>query len=537
VRDHDSGTKAWEWGGRVRRASAAALGLAMAGALLAPSAAFAAQDVRRERTSARRTTVLVRETTDAGNGPEDAVEAAGGHVGRHIKIIDGFVATVPRDAIAGLRARADVVDVTENRRVKLSSYDGFNPVTDPGSTDDVVQETGASAYWAAGYTGAGVDVAVIDSGIAPVEGLAGYRKVVNGPDYSFEAYDYRNRHVDTFGHGTHMSGIIAGRDSDTPSWLKAPDGSHFVGMAPGARIVNMKVADRYGSTDVVQVLLAMDWVVENHDRPGFNIRVMNLSFGTDGVQDYRLDPLTYAAEVAWRSGIAVVVAAGNKGDGTPQLNDPAYDPYVIAVGASDPKGTTTYADDKVASFSSVGNATRHADLVAPGKSIVSLRAPGSTVANENPGALVGTRLLRGSGTSQAAAVVSGAAALIVQQRPAITPDQLKALLVDSAQPLTGASVTAQGAGALDLRDAITRATPKRVQTWTLSTGTGSLELSRGSYPLDDPYLVALANAVAAGDESALSRLLANRWSSNRWSSNRWSSNRWSANRWSSDDWN
>jgi serine protease AprX len=132
--------------------------------------------------------------------------------------------------------------------------------------------------------------------------------------------------------------------------------------------------------------------------------------------------------------------------------------------------------------------------------------------------------------------MSGAAALVVQQRPRISPDQVKALLMDSAQPLANANATAQGAGTLDLRDTITRATPSRVQTWAKSTGKGSLELSRGSQPLNDPELAAIADAVAAGDYQAVSQLLANRWSANRWSSNRWSSNRWSSNRWSSDDW-
>src|SRR4051812_163144 len=262
---------AWEWGGRIRRHVAAALGVTMIGALAAPGAAFAAGNdaahhhLRRHH--GRPETVVVRERDGAGDGPEHAVAEVGGHVGRHIHIIDGFVATVPSDAVDELRARADVLSVTENRRVRLSSYDGFDPKMDQGSTYNVVQSTGASAYWNAGYTGAGVDVAVIDSGVARVDGLVGSNKVVNGPDYSFEAFDWRTRSVDTFGHGTHMAGIIAGRDSSTTT-VSPTDDTHFLGMAPDARIVNLKVADRYGATDVVQVLLAMDWVVANKNRPG-----------------------------------------------------------------------------------------------------------------------------------------------------------------------------------------------------------------------------------------------------------------------------
>ena len=107
-------------------------------------------------------------------------------------------------------------------------------------------------------------------------------------------------------------------------------------MAPDARIVSIKVADAKGQTDVSQAIAAIDWVVQNRNKNGLNIRVLNMSFGTDGVQDYLLDPLAYAAEQAWHKGIVVVVAVGNEGFGTGKVNNPAYDPYLIAVGSNDP---------------------------------------------------------------------------------------------------------------------------------------------------------------------------------------------------------
>ena len=297
--------------------------------------------------------------------------------------------------------------------------------------------TGAGEYWNDGFRGQGVDVALIDSGVAAVDGLNAPGKVLHGPDLSFESQQDEFRHHDTFGHGTHMAGIIAGRDTATPQPVQKGVQDHFVGVAPQARVTSLKVADSHGNTDVSQVLAAIDWVVQHRRDPGMNIRVLNLSFGTDGVQDYRFDPLTYAAEVAWRSGIVVVVAAGNRGDGSEKLDNPAYDPFVLAVGGADGRATYDVADDVIGDFSSHGDASRVPDLVAPGTSIVSLSAPGSRADVENPAARVGTRQLRGSGTSQAAAVVSGAAALVVSQRPGITPDQVKELLTPTARAARG----------------------------------------------------------------------------------------------------
>ena len=172
-----------------------------------------------------------------------------------------------------------------------------------------------------------------------------------------------------------------------------------------------------------------------------------MSFGTDGVQDYVLDPLAYAAEQAWHKGIVVVVAVGNEGFGTAKVNNPAYNPYVIAVGSNDANGTATTADDVVSAFSNDGDGTRNPDLVAPGEKVVGLRSAGSYLDATYPAARIGDRLFRGSGTSQSAAVVSGAAALLIQQRPDITPDQVKALLTGSAQSIPAATAAQQGAGA------------------------------------------------------------------------------------------
>ena len=200
--------------------------------------------------------------------------------------------------------------------------------------DDVRATIGAPTLWQRGYTGRGIGVALVDTGVVPVKGLTS-GGVENGADLSFESQASDLRYFDTFGHGTHMAGIIAGDDPATLLGL-----GRFRGVAPDAKLTSLKVAASDGAVDVSQVVAAVDWVVEHrNDDPANPIRVLNLSFGTDGVQDYRLDPLTHAVENAWRAGIVVVVSGGNEGTDAPSLNNPAYDPHVIAVGAADTRGT------------------------------------------------------------------------------------------------------------------------------------------------------------------------------------------------------
>ena len=485
--------------------------------------------------------VIVRELPGSGDLPEQAVVTLGGEVGRHIGIIDGFVAALPASAVASLARLTDVHSVTPDAKVRLQGLmDGYDASQDPNSMMRTNRNINADDYWRAGITGAGVDVALIDSGVVPVNGLTYPGKVVNGPDLSFESQAPSFRYLDTFGHGTHMAGIIAGLDDGSPPPAVADKSTTFMGVAPGARIINIKVADAYGSVDVSQVLAAIDWVVQNRNAEGLNIRVLNLSFGTDGVQSYLLDPLTYAVEVAWRKGIVVVVAAGNRGYGSAKMNNPAYDPRVIAVGASDPKGTFWRGDDRVPSFSSCGDGVRNPDLVAPGKSIASLRAPGSYADDESSSQVGSTpRFIRGSGSSQAAAVVSGAAALVIDQRPNITPDQVKELMTATTMPLPSSSVQCQGAGLLDLADLLYAPTPSAeasAQTFPLATGAGSLDAARGSHRLEADGVVLSGEQDIFGTPWVPGIWAAKSWSGVSWSSGVWNGTSWSGASWSGASW-
>jgi serine protease AprX len=478
-----------------------------------------------------------------------AVEHAGGHFGRPLGIINGFQAIVPAGAVSALGRADGIAGVSLDTEVRpqAASYDA---TTDVGSTYSLARTTGAVSYWKAGVTGAGVGVALIDSGVAPVDGLTTAGKVVNGPDLSFESQAPNLTYLDSYGHGTHMAGIIAGRANAAVPGTYATDTTNFLGMAPDASIVSVKVADAQGATDVSQVIAAIDWVVQHKNDPGMNIRVLNLSYGTDSTQSYKIDPLSFAAEQAWKAGIFVVASTGNAGfvnKNTSTITNPAFDPNIMAVGAADSRGTVSATDDSVATFSSTGTDARRPDLVAPGTHVVSLRVPGSSIDQQysSTGAVTDT-LFRGSGTSQAAAVVSGAAALIIQQRPTISPGQLKALLDNTATSLKDMTGQQQGKGEVNLAKVLTQGTPGPAGTAPWSTGTGSLESARGTSHLvnngvtlsgeQDIFGVAFNSAAMAQAEASGSSWSGGTWNGSSWSGSSWSGSSWSGSSWSGSSW-
>ena len=465
-----------------------------------------------------------------------AVARLGGEIGQQLPIVESFAATVPLANLESLQQSAGVRDVVPDGSVRLKT-DRWRADGIPTSMYSVAKQTGAVDVWKMKdsannpVTGSGIGVALIDSGVAPVKGLADPSRVVNGPDLSFESQDPYTRYLDTFGHGTHMASIILGRDPEVLAG-KEDDPSKFEGMAPGAKLISLKVATADGATDVSQVIAAIDWVVAHRTDPGLNIRVLNLSFGTDSTQSPTLDPLSHAVEAAWRKGIVIVVSVGNDGLAGSTLSMPATNPYIIAVGAADGMGTDSRSDDTVADFSSVGNINRHADLVAPGKSVIGLRDPGSFVDVNYPTGLVPGdttgRFFRGSGTSQAAAVVSGAAALMLQKRPALTPDQVKKLLMTTADPMPNGGIYAKGAGQLNVKAAVNATTPTTTQTWTASKGTGSLEAARGSaHVADIDTFVELT-----GEKDIMGRA----WNAATWAAAASAGTAWSGGTWNGAGW-
>ena len=471
------------------------------------------------------TSVIVR--TDSGaalSRAEAHVRRAGGTVERELSLISGFAGQVPAGAVASLRQSPGVAEVTADGAVRMKTGTWLDTGGANATVATVKKGAGGKRANTTTLTGAGVGVALIDSGVAPVTGLNQPGKVINGPDLSFESQTPGLADTDTYGHGTHMAGIIAGSDP----------ASGFEGIAPGAKVISLKVASADGAADVSQVIAAIDWVVAHRNDAGLNIRVLNLSFGTDSRQSEILDPLSFAVETAWKKGIVVVVAVGNDGPTATRVTMPAANPYVIAVGAADTNGTETRADDSVATFSTRGNATRHADLLAAGRSVVSLRDPGSYIDDTYPGARVADatgkqRFFRGSGTSQAAAVVSGSVALLLQQRPGLTPDQVKNLLVQSADRMTGADPIASGAGQLDIAGAATLNIPNNAkQSYPAATGLGSLEGARGSAHVTD----AGTGSTLTGEKD----IFGARWTPATWTAAAKNGKAWSGGTWNGRAW-
>jgi serine protease AprX len=326
-------------------------------------------------------------------------------------------------------------------------------------------------------------------------------------------------------------------------------------MAPAAHLLSVKVAGRDGSADVSTVLAAIQWVVSFRDRYG--IRVLNLSLGTDSTESTTDDPLNYAVERAWQSGILVVVAASNRGPGPRTISKPGDDPWVVTVGSVDDLGTATVADDRLPSFSSRGPTTADGwakpDLVAPGAHIVSLRAPGSEIDAQYPSSINGA-YRRGSGTSMSTAVVSGAAALAVQADPGATPDEIKQSLRVTARPVAADDVMAVGAGELDAYAAPRTPSGRANVGAPRSDGLGSLNGSRGSVRVATNGLVPVvisglltAQLVLWDPVGFLSHdwtvpawylapAYVHPWQAVHWSGSNWGGSNWGGSNWGGSTW-
>jgi serine protease AprX len=463
----------------------------------------------------------------AGSRIADVLRSGDGRLLAVHESVGTVVVEVTPDVAARLARLAGVRSVTPDGVAHLQSL-GYSPASQAGSMTNINRLTGAQSAWRRGITGAGVDVAVIDTGTTPVTSLRSSSKVVVGPDLSFDSQALNLRYLDGYGHGTHMASIIAGREvAPAAGTAYAADTRNLYGMAPDARIVSVKVGDHNGAVDVSQLIAAVDWVVQNRRTGGLNVRVLNLSFGTNSAQSYVVDPLSYAAEVAWNNGIFVVASAGNDGSKVAGLANPAFNKNLFAVGAVDTRGTDTMADDVVPEFSQHPYSTRYQrepDVVAPGVGIVAAGVPGSVLWSRYSSARVGIEQFRGSGTSQSAAVVSGAAALLFQRWPNATPDTMKELLTRTATPLRHTTAAIQGRGELNVAAAMASAPvdPRELGEPTVagsrgvvnhpfskSTGTGSLELARGSHHvvMDGVVLFGERDIMGASWSGALTALL------------------------------
>jgi serine protease AprX len=370
----------------------------------------------------------------------------------------------------------------------------------------------ADSVWNAGpayLQGQGIGVAVVDSGVANNNDL----KTASGTGWRIVAQAKFNSNTnsmgDGYGHGTHVAGIIGGNG--------AVSNGTYIGIAPKVNIINVKVSDDQGASLASDVVNGLQWIYTN--KTTYNIKVVNLSVNSSAYQSYNVDPIDAAAEILWFNKIVVVASAGNNGTST--LYPPANDPFVITVGAVDDRGTNNVSDDVVATYSAYGTTLEgfaKPDLVAPGSNIVSLSAgPSSSLAIQHPTNVVNNNYFRMSGTSMAAPVVAGAAALLLQDEPGLTPDQVKYRLKTTAQRSWGGYTSLKaGSGILDIYGAVNG-------TSTSSSNTG-IAASRLLWTGSQPITWGTANWNSAN------------WNSVNWSSVNWNSINWNLVNWNSDYW-
>jgi serine protease AprX len=406
---------------------------------------------------AREYRVIVEAVDHRGASSEMAIRLAGGKAGRKLSSFPGQVALVTARQLEQLERHPLVSHVYLDR-----------PTSGEMNLTSVL--TGArTVQTQMGYDGAGIGVAVVDSGVASwhddltYQGSNASVRVVGGQRVA-KFVDFVNGARSTYddhGHGTHVAGIIAGNGYDTYGAR--------AGIAPAAHLVSLKVLDERGGGYISNVIAAIDWMLAN--KSTYNIRVANLSVGAAVTSSYWNDPLTLAAKRAVEAGIVVVAAAGNLGKnaaGETQygaITAPGNAPWVLTVGAYSSQGTLWRIDDVMAGYSSRGPSAidylAKPDLVAPGTGIVSLAAPGSTLYSTKAAYLLaGTRstastpYLSLTGTSMAAPVVAGTVALMVQANPSLTPNAVKAILQYTAQQYPQYNALTEGAGFLNSYSAV-----------------------------------------------------------------------------------
>ena len=348
-----------------------------------------------------------------------------------LHMISGAAFTIPVNALPALEADPEIKSVTIDHPIAVM--------------DDLTNSaTGVSSAWNAGFTGAGIGVAVIDSGINDShpdlwDSTHTSSRVLYHQDFTGTATTNSNgAKYDLYGHGTHVAGIIAGN-----GYLS---GGHYSGVAPEASLIDLRALDANGAGTDSTVIAAIQQAITLKN--AYNIRIINLSLGRGIPASYTQDPLCQAVEAAWKNGIVVVVAAGNLGrlsvygsNGFGTITAPGNDPFVITVGATKSNGSATPQAETKASYSSKGPTTYDhvlkPDLMAPGSAIVSLAAPGATLEASYPNDVVaGTDgkadYFTLSGTSMATPAVAGAAALMLEEQNTLTPDQVKARLMKTA---------------------------------------------------------------------------------------------------------
>ena len=466
----------------------------------------------------------------------DAVLPPGQEKKALFESINGFEAHLNQHWIDALTAAG--ASVTPNAPVLLtgtanstnSTSSTPGSATCPGPTDpstptgQFVSDTGADRLATAGDTGQGTTVAVLDTGVnGNLPDFQG--RLVGGVDLSGGNSPY----TDQYGHGTFVAGLIAGNG--------ASSNGQYTGEAPGANLVSIKVAGATGATTISTVIQGIDWAMKNQKKLG--IDVLNLSLGAIPTGPTATEPLDQAVESAWYSGLVVTVAAGNSGPFNGTILSPADDPLVITTGAFADNNSNSPTNWAACPFSSVGptafDGWLKPDVVAPGRSVVSLLDPGSTIALANPQAVVNQANFVGSGTSFASAITAGAAALVLTDHPSATPNEVKGRLLGNAMPGELGNPMVEGHGFLNAYAAATgpqmvlnQNSAAKAESWTVPA----------TVSFSSAWLVSSWNPNNwTGSSWTGSSWTGSSWTGSSWTGSSWTGGAWNGSSWTGSSWN
>lgn len=358
------------------------------------------------------------------------LEKIGGSIKYELPIVNGWSVNLPCNMLNKIAVNKGVHFIAEDSAVKAQLYIATQEIASRKAND-------------IGYTGKGITIAFLDTGIYP---HPDFTKPKNRIIAFYDIVNGKKQPYDDNGHGTHVAGDAAGNGNLS--------GGKYKGVAPDANIVSVKVLDAKGTGLSSDILAGMQWIIDNKEK--YNIKIVSLSIGETPSLPPFLDPLVRGVDKLWRHGLIVTVAAGNSGPNYNTITSPGTSRNVITVGAVDDKRTSDISDDVIASFSGRGSRyLNKPDIVAPGVKIIST-ASGNVPIGTDESIMVNKSYRIASGTSMATPIVAGAAALLLEKNPYLTNTQIKHILKSTTVKINDAGIWTQGSGMINIEEALKR---------------------------------------------------------------------------------